>query len=119
MSKDQDPLKRHEQRLSDLVTRLLDLGEETDGKAGKDQATIPQLINLAKAVSSILIILIKIREAAAHNEHDQPGSAVARYAGAFKSADATRRRAADTRRSELDAAIGDFAGDDSEGDDAH
>lgn len=113
MTETVDPLKRHEERLSSLVGKLLDLAEET----GSD-VTMPQLINTAKAVSSILVVLLKIREAA-REPSEQPGSEVRKYASAFAPAASARRRAADSEPAssftERDWSDG---GEDDDGDDA-
>jgi hypothetical protein len=103
-----------DQCLRNILTQTLQL--QTDLAAEIDSPfTVPQRINGLKAAATILAVYVKLRELKKESD-EQPGSAVHKYAAAFKDAHAARRRETDT--GELDAALADFERDDTEGDGA-
>jgi hypothetical protein len=99
-------------RLYEQVARLLDDMEAADRD---DTMTFPQRINALIAVGRVQIMFAGLRKAEAR-EHGAAGSAVRKYAAAFKSPNAARRRAADAGSDDDTviqlASTGDAGGDD-------
>jgi hypothetical protein len=82
-------------QLGVLLTRL---------EANDEQITTPQLINALMAIARIQVLQMTIRKE--DNEPDNAGSAVRKYAQAFETNAAGRRKAGRSRAAAALAAIG-------------